>query len=77
MDRNAIINQLKPRFQSDIEWNDFLAYIENRKVRGDADEIWLQWEIHLLSRHDSQGTWHSHGSRFLSESYRLSDAPII
>jgi hypothetical protein len=77
MDRNAIINQLKPRFQNDMEWNDFLAYIENRKVRGDADEMWLQWEIHLLSRQDSLGSWHSHGSRFLSESFRLSDAPII
>lgn len=77
MDRNAIINQLKPRFRSDMEWKDFLAYIEIQKIRGDADEIWLQWEIHLLSRQDSLGAWHSHGSRFLSESFRLSDAPII
>lgn len=77
MNRNATINELKSRFQNEHEWSDFLAFIEDRKIRGDAEEIMLQWDIHLLSRQDCQGTWHSHGSRYLSESFRLPDAPIL
>ncbi len=77
MDRSSIINQLKPRFQNEGEWMDFQAYIEVQKVRGNADEIWLQWEIHVLSMQDSHGAWQSHGSRYLPESFRLSDAPIV
>lgn len=77
MNRNATINQLRPRFRNERDWTDFLAFVDQRKVRGDAEEIWLQWDIHLLSRQDSHGTWHGHGSRYLSEAFRLPDAPIL
>lgn len=77
MNRNAIINQLRPRFRNDGEWALFLAFIEDHRVRGDAEEIWLQWDIHLLKRQAGQRPWHSQDNRFLPESMLMADAPIF
>ena len=77
MNRDTLINQLRPRFSNDREWSEFLDFIEDRKVRGGADELWLQWDIHRLTQQAGHQPWRRHDHRFLPEAIRLPEAPIL
>ena len=48
MSSNPTLMSLKSRFRDDREWSRFLDFIETRRVRGSAEELWLQWDIHQL-----------------------------
>lgn len=77
MIRDDILEQLRPRFPNAARWQEFLAFAEQRKVRGDAEEIWLQWDIHLLQRQSVQGPWHSDMQHFLPASATAPAQPIL
>lgn len=68
---NALL-QLKEKFESDQQWQDFLNFIESQKVRGDANELWLQWEIHMLKCQSMKNEWHSSDHYYLSSGMRAS-----
>ena len=69
-----VLLQLKAKFESDNQWQDFLSFIESHKVRGDATELWLQWEIHLLKCQSTKNEWHSNDSYYLSSEIRARSA---
>ncbi len=77
MNSDAVLNQLKPRFASEREWAVFLAFVEARRIRGNAEEIWLQWDFHQLQQQAGHSSWHRHNNRFLPEPFRTADAPIF
>lgn len=77
MNNDAVLNQLKPRFGSEREWTAFLSFVKARKIRGNAEEIWLQWDIHVLVQQAGHTPWFRHDNRFLPESFRTADAPIL
>lgn len=77
MNSDAELNQLRPRFVSEREWTGFLAFVEARKIRGNAEEIWLQWDFHRLQQQAGRTSWHPYDHRFLPETFRSTDAPII
>ncbi len=66
------INQLKPNFTSHEQWQQFLSFIDTYKVRGCAQELWLQWEIHLLKCADLNKNWHNNNSHYLLTESRTS-----
>lgn len=74
---DTVIEQLKPRFGSTHEWAEFLAFIEDRKVRGGVDEVWLQWDIHRLMLQAGRQSWQRHDHRFLPEAVRLPETPLL
>ncbi|HWS40457.1 MAG TPA: hypothetical protein VN247_04095 [Arenimonas sp.] len=59
------LDQLKQKFASDELWYEFLAFIDSHKVRGCAQELWLQWEIYQLKCQAAKTQWQSHDSRFM------------
>jgi hypothetical protein len=59
------LTQLKPKFTAVEQWQKFLSFIDSQKVRGDAQELWLQWEIHLLKCQSVKTQWHSQGDRYV------------
>ena len=77
MDRDNILEQLKPRFSQHGEWLQFLAFVQSQRIRGDAEEIWLQWDIHLLQRQSAHLPWHNQDQRFLPASAMLPAQPIL
>jgi hypothetical protein len=77
MNSDAVLNQLRPRFGGEREWAVFLAFVEARRIRGNADEIWLQWDFHVLMQQAGHAPWHRHDNRFLPETFRTADAPIL
>lgn len=56
--------ELKQKFASNNEWQEFLSFIDEQKVRGGSQEIWLQWEIYLLKCQANKAQWQSQDSRF-------------
>lgn len=59
------LTQLKSKFTAEDQWQEFLSFIESQKVRGDAQELWLQWEIYLLKCQSVKTQWHSKDDRFV------------
>ncbi len=59
------LSQLKQKFSSDEQWQEFVSFIKTQKIRGDARELWLQWEIHLLKFQVCKPQWHSQEGRFV------------
>ena len=74
MARVDTLLQLKPKFEDENQWQDFLNFIDNHKVRGDAIEIWLQWEIHLLKCLDMNNDWHNNNGHYFSTEMRASSS---
>ena len=59
------LNQLKQKFASEEVWHEFLTFIDTYKVRGCAQELWLQWEIYQLKCQAVKTQWQSHDGRYL------------
>ena len=64
--RTDILNELKMKFTDERDWRDFLCFIDSHKVRGDARELWLQWEIHLLRTQTAGRAWSALDRRFMA-----------
>lgn len=72
MSCNPTLMSLKPRFRDDHEWSRFLDFVETRRVRGSAEELWLQWDIHQLKSQAARQPWPGAGR------YRpATDAPLF
>jgi hypothetical protein len=56
--------ELKQKFASNDEWQEFLSFIDSQKARGGSQELWLQWEIYLLKCQANKVRWKSQDSRF-------------
>jgi len=66
--------QLKPKFEDENQWHDFLNFIDSHKARGDAIELLLQWEIHLLKCLDMNSDWHNNNGHYFSTEMRASSS---
>jgi hypothetical protein len=66
MVRKDILNELKMKFTDERGWQDFLGFVDSHKVRGDAKELWLQWEIHLLKTQAAGREWSLLDRRFMA-----------
>lgn len=66
MVRDDILNELKTKFPDERDWRDFLVFIDTRKVRGGAMELWLQWEIHLLRTQAAERGWNALDRRYMA-----------
>ena len=65
----ASVQQLakfKSQFSKPEQWLQFQTFIEQYKVRGNADEIWLQWEIHNLQAQADHHAWQAYDARFVA-----------
>lgn len=66
--------QLKPKFTADEQWHEFLNFIDTQRVRGDAQELWLQWEIHLLKCQAVKSSWQSQDARYVRSEVTSNDS---
>lgn len=66
MVRADILNELRLKFADERDWRDFLGFIDSHRVRGDAVELWLQWEIHLLRTQAAGREWSALDRRFMA-----------
>lgn len=60
------LTQLKSKFTTDEQWHEFLSFVDTQRVRGDAQELLLQWEIHLLKCQAAKPSWHKQVDRYVS-----------
>ena len=68
MSSNPTLMSLKSRFRDDHEWSRFLDFVETRRVRGSAEELWLQWDIHRLTCQATLQPWPG-GGRYRPEAH--------
>ncbi|MBP7370508.1 MAG: hypothetical protein KA902_03625, partial [Arenimonas sp.] len=66
--------QFRENFETETQWQDFLQFMDSHKVRGNPDELWLQWEIHLLECQAMKPEWHGQDGHYMSSEMRASSA---